>query len=533
MTDSLYFFCTFETSKFVMEKALLKGYQKAILAGLFLVFLLVATFSYNDYGIAWDEPSQMEIGQLNYEFVTAENDSLKTYHDRFYGAAYEMPIYALIQALDIQTDLAQYNFRHLINHLLFIISLGFFFALIFKLFKSFNAAILGVIMLYIHPRIFAHSFFNSKDMIFLSLFIIGLYTLYFLIQKQSNKRIILHAVVTALLIDVRILGIVLPFISLLVVLPTLFRSNEERGQLLKTMAKYSILLIVFIYAFWPALWTDPLLLGKSFIRMSHFPFRYDVLFQGNLIPAKQIPWTYIPVWFGVTTPPFILLLSLIGFIWLIRDYLKNPESAFNSNKQWFILVIASFPIDFSILLMIMNSTLYDGWRQVFFLYPMILIAAIYAFHKIGIKLKVKPMGQKVVYGLITVFILLTVLKIYKLHPYEQVYFNHFVSKKEENRKKSFDMDYWGLGYRAGLEYIIENDSSKLIRINFGNAAGPNNILCLSAENQKRIIVVEQAESADYFITNYRYHPQDYDYKNEVFNIEKDKNRILSVFKLNN
>jgi len=514
-----------------MKKAVLKRYQKAILASIFLVFLWVAYSSYKDYGIAWDEPAQMEIGKLNYEFIHLQNDSLKSYHDRFYGAAYEMPIYALIQFLEIQTEYSQYQFKHLINHLFFIISLGFFFALIFNIFKSFDAALLGIIMLYIHPRIFAHSFFNSKDIIFLSIFIIGLYTLYLLIQKPSNKRIIFHAIVSALLIDVRILGIILPFISLLIVLPSLFRSSEERMQWFKTIAKYSVLLILFIYTFWPALWTDPFLLGKSFVRMSHFPFQYDVLFQASLISAQQIPWSYIPVWFVITTPPFILLLSIIGFFWLIRNYLNRPEEAFNSNEQWFILVLASFPIDFVILLIIINSTLYDGWRQVYFLYPFILFSAVYAFQQIKVKLKARPIALRIIYGFISIFILLSLLKIYKLHPYQQVYFNHFVHKQDENRRKSFEMDYWGLSYRAGLEYIVDNDKSQLIRVCFANAAGPNNLICLSPEDQKRITIIESPDSADYFITNYRYHPQNYSYKNEVFHIIRDKNRILSVFKL--
>ncbi len=511
----------------------LTKYQKFLLAGLFLIFLLVAFFSHNDYGIAWDEPSQQEIGKMNYDFLSGKSDSLATYHDRFYGSAFEMPTYALQQAFGINRSISIFNFRHFITHLIFLIGIGFFFALLFKLFCNFNAALLGSLMLYIHPRFFAHSFFNSKDIVFMSVFIIGLFTLFLLLEKQTKKRILLHALLSAFLIDIRIIGIILPAISLFISIPILFKRDEDSKQVLKTISLYSLATILLIYAFWPALWTDPLLLGRSFVLMSHFPFLYDVLFQGQLIPATQIPWNYIPTWIGISTPPFILLLSSIGFIWILINYFRNPEQVFNSKNKWFVLVLASFPIDFIILLIIINSSLYNGWRQVYFLYPLLLISAVYAYIELMDKLRHKKVGKGIINGLIIVFILLTVMKIYKLHPYEQVYFNHFVSKKDENRRKSFEMDYWGLSFREGLEFIMKEDSSSLIKIHFSNAAGPQNILYLSETNKKRIIVVEDIEDADYFITNYRYHPEDYNYKNEIYRIERDKNTVLSIFKFDN
>ena len=198
-----------------MSSKYFSKYQKWVLAVLFLTFILVGVFSSDDYGIAWDKPNQMEIGAFSTEYLLGSSDTLKTYHDRHYGAAYEMPLYILQKAIGFKKYSQIYNFRHLVNHFIFIISLVFFFALLYKIFQDFSAAILGVIMLYIHPRIFAHSFFNSKDIIFMSFFIIGLYTLFLLFEKQSRKRIIIHAIASAFLIDIRIIGLLLPFISLL------------------------------------------------------------------------------------------------------------------------------------------------------------------------------------------------------------------------------------------------------------------------------------------------------------------------------
>jgi hypothetical protein len=504
--------------------------QKFILAAFFTLFLIIGIGAGDDYGIGWDEPSQMEIGQFNYEYLTGHSDTLAAYHDRFYGAAFELPLYTLQKLSGISNSAGIFELRHLLTHLFFLLALGFFFALVWKLFRNYYVALLAMLMLYIHPRIFAHSFFNSKDIVFMSFFIIALYTLYLLIEKQNTKRVLWHALTSALLIDVRIVGAIMPLITLGVFVPALLRKNSHSTELWKALMLYAAATIALMFVFWPALWTDPLLLGKSFARMSHFPFRYDVLFMGQLIPAPQLPFYYLPLWIFISTPPFILLLFLIGLAWSIRDYFHNPDAFFENPKQWYILTLIGFPVDFIILIILLGSTVYDGWRQLYFVYPTMLIGAAYAYNKISDRLKYKPAWKYGVNGFIVIFILLTALKIYKLHPYEQVYFNHFVSKKNENRRKSFEQDYWGLSFREGLNYVLVHDKRVPIKISFSNAAGPVNILALPPQDQKRIILVEKPEEADYFITNYRYHPQDYPYGNELYRIVRDKNTILSVFR---
>jgi len=49
-------------------------------------------------------------------------------------------------------------------------------------------------------------------------------------------------------------------------------------------------------------------------------------------------------------------------------------------------------------------------------------------------------------------------------------------------------------------------------------------------SQPRIRIVEQIEDADYFMTTYRWHPEDQPYE-EVYRIQPDGLRILSVFRV--
>ena len=75
-------------------------------------------------------------------------------------------------------------------------------------------SLIGSLSLILSPRIFAESFYNPKDIIFMSLFIIAtLFSIKFL-RDKNNSSIILAAFFTSLAVGVRIVGIYLPLITL-------------------------------------------------------------------------------------------------------------------------------------------------------------------------------------------------------------------------------------------------------------------------------------------------------------------------------
>ena len=94
--------------------------------------------------------------------------------------------------------------RHLVTFLIFFSSTFFFYLLLKNKFKSVFYALLGTSFLIISPRIFANSFYNSKDIIFMSLFIISLfYSLRFLKSKDILNGFIL-SIIYALAINLKL-----------------------------------------------------------------------------------------------------------------------------------------------------------------------------------------------------------------------------------------------------------------------------------------------------------------------------------------
>ena len=54
---------------------------------------------------------------------------------------------------------------------------------------------------------------------------------------------------------------------------------------------------------------------------------------------------------------------------------------------------------------------------------------------------------------------------------------------------------------------------------------------LPPEQRARLVYVDSMAEADYFLTEYRWHPQDYPLKEEVLQIKVDDIKIFSVFRL--
>ena len=125
-------------------------------------------------------------------------------------------------------------------------------------------------------------------------------------------------------------------------------------------------------------------------------------------------------------------------------------------------------------------------------------------------------------------VLSTAYQIIKHHPWQNVYFNLLTGK---NVGEKFELDYWGLSFRKGLEYIVANDKRPLIKLS-ANVSPPliNNAIFLDRRDIKRLRLTG-VDQADYFLTNYRWHPQEYFLHQEVFTVNVDNQKILSVFKL--
>jgi len=506
-----------------------------------LLSLFVSLFIYKDYGIGWDEQRERKSGalaaiyinsQFNYAFISKEavkqklsdqnskavtiikNDvdysdpkNYLTYEDKDYGVVFTLILTAVEVAFNAQTSQEIYQLRHLTINLFFLISLFFLYQVIWFRFKDWRIALLGPLFMILSPVIFAHSFFNPKDIPLMAVYTCGLYTLIRFLKRKNYSTAILHSLSCAVLIDMRIPGIILPAVTIgFLVLDVLFDRNKSAllKKLIPVALVYVALMLVFIVAFWPYLWTSPVAnFIAAFNNMKKFRWSGEVLFFGEYIEvAKHVPWYYVPGWIMINTPLLYLLGILTTIIIIFKKVIKKGIWYYKTEDGKFnIIALATFLMPL-LAIIVLNSVLYNGWRQVYFIYPPLIVLSVCGIvylhqYVSGLKLKVAAF---ILPALVIVCISLVALNMYRIHPFQNVYFNLLAGKNIEER---FECDYWAVSFRKNLEYILQHDRSDAVLVFVEDPTPAKvNSLALPEESKKRLIFTETMGEANYFITKY-------------------------------
>ena len=490
---------------------------------LFIIILIVTfliSFSiYKDFGISIDEESTRYHGLVslnyiievfNFNFDPIENiKRLETYEYREYGVFFEILPALLENIFEIKNYKEIFYFRHLYVHIIFLISMIFFYRTILNLFNSFYLALSGTAILYTTPRIFAHSFYNSKDIIFLSMFIISIYFFCKFFKNKTLYNTIYLGLSLALLTSVRSLGFYFLIILSLFMLVELLDKKVRARNVIKLFLYLFSSYFLFLYIFWPFLWESPL---ENFLyalnSFSDYDWRGQVFYFGKFYEANSLPWHYIPVWIlGTISIPFSFLIIISILFLLIRfskrvlniDSLGKRTTIWNSRIELtllFNLLLVLSPIT---LIILKNSTLYNGWRHLFFILPSLTILCLGLIYYAKIILKKNKFLVICANFLLISIFLNNFINLIKLHPYQNVYFNFFL-EKEAN--KNFDIDYWGLSNKDALDRISlkSEANTKVAVLGLANLEMSRKMLEKNKKN-KIIIVGENFKVADYIVSN--------------------------------
>ena len=229
------------------------------------VFAAVGFAVFDDYGVAGDEWLQRNIGYASFNYILGYEDELSGYRylaiERFYGVAFEVPLIAIERALGLEDSRDIYLSRHLTAHLIFLAGGFFAWLLAYRLFGSRLIALLAMLLFLLHPRLYAHSFFNSKDLPFLSAFTLALYLTHRAFRRESVWAFALCGAGVGLLANIRIMGVALIPAVLGMLALDAFYSMKRGGVVKHILANASAFLTAFaavFYAAWPLLWREPL-----------------------------------------------------------------------------------------------------------------------------------------------------------------------------------------------------------------------------------------------------------------------------------
>ena len=267
--------------------------------------------------------------------------------------------------------------------------------------------------------------------------------------------------------------------------------------------------------------------------MSHHPWNHEVLYLGEMVKARRLPWHYALVWIAVTTPVAYLVLTAAGVLKVLFRLARRP---------WDFL--REHPLDAAVLLALtgplfavlgLHAVLYDGWRHLFFLYPPLLYFAVLALEAVGRAAAAWTGWRRLAPGLALAVVFASVgwtgWTMVRDHPYQNVYFNRLAGRDLQAVKQRFELDYWGVSCRKGLEYLVEHDPAPVIPVFGVTEPVWLNANLLPAEQRRRLCFTDTPDKARYLISHYRCFPGEYPTDRDVYAVKVHGGKILVVQRL--
>lgn len=522
-----------------MSKAKIKLLQIFI-----LIFYLILGFSITkDYGISYDELEYRQQGFIVLNHVgekifpektikiKKERDLKYPTFEEYFGEIknnfkVHHTIYALLEYAFKKEATEKKNIyilRHYLNFLFFFISVIYFYKIL-RVFFSREESSIGMIFYFLMPRIFANSFYNPNDIFFLIFILITFYYAILYLKKDKTKYLFLISIFTALAFNVRIIGIYVYFLFICVY----FIKNFFHLKIfnLKFIFVQFFFTFFFIFLITPQLWQDPFynFFDIFFGQLKYSAINPDILFANKIYQASNLPWYYLVLWILISIPLIIVFFLFIGLIRLLNFNLLK------SALRKYLLIYFSFLCLLCPILanLIFKPNIYNGWRQFYFLWPFILIIAIYG---INYFFKHKLIYKNLILVITSLSIIYLVYWNIKSHPFQNVFYNSIAKYSNLN----FENDYWGLSNLKAYEKILENENGILkVQPLGGSRIGfALNLLSNQKKGRIELLKTDSNEKPDYFITTFNDgNKYEFYIKNnfrEYYSINVDGIRINTVF----
>ncbi len=507
----------------------------AVVLLFFCTYILVGYFIYKDFGVSADEGNDYIRGQANFERFfggpQSNFDKVCVHKENtcYYPPLFSMVLYGYAPAGDSQSI---YWRRHQLTFAFFVVSVFIFFLIGKKIFKDWKLGLLGALFLIISPRIFAQSFYNPKDIPFLSAYVIAIYTLLLFLEKKNVATAILHGIAIGVVCSIRTPGLIIIPITIFFYFLDLYLSKEGWKDYFigEMFVRVSIIIAAgLIFWFTPNLYMHPI---ENFIQafniMKQYPWDDFQLYMGQNI-SNQIPWHYSIVWFAISSPLFYLVLFVLGSLTLaIRTLKSRLREHFQSLRDLYLAAACGIlPI---IAVIVEKSTIYADNRQMYFVYPPLLLISLFGFKLVVDKLRqMAPHWQVWTAAILVIGLAYPVYFMIRYHPYQYTYFNSLAGTQMSAIKQNFGLDTWGVSTMDGLKYIAQTDPAQHISVRLLDNF-PKGLFLLPEADRNRLVITK-VEPYDYVITTYYYPITKPVPGKVVYSIKVGDTDILTVYKI--
>lgn len=448
--------------------------------------MVLASF---DFGVTWDEMDRHTYGIKVWEFVRGlrERSTFAETGGHVYPGLFD----TICAAAETWIPADRYVLRHVINAIFGWIGIVYCGRLASRLFGPW-AGVLAAVLLGLSPRYFAASMNNPKDLPFAAMSVMALYYLSTVSPKWpylSPWTAAKVAISLSLALNIRVGALLyVGYFGLLILALMIAERCTDWRRLVDTSARViGVVLVVLLMGtmFWP--WAGGAPLTRPFqalLGASGYPWQGLILFDGHEYSADQLPWSYAPWWFVISTSPAVLA----GLVFSVL-FAANRADALRRAGLWIVVVV---PLAAAI---IMRSTLYDGVRHLMFLRPVLVVLA--AGGWAGALHRYRPLWMRrgAAIGLAAGIITIGIFDV-RFHPNQGVYFNSIVGGPK-NAFWRYEMDYWGNCILQSVEWAA--DVARQFDTTVTISGHPVHVVRLDAQRFPGLAVSEESENRHHMI----------------------------------
>jgi 4-amino-4-deoxy-L-arabinose transferase-like glycosyltransferase len=427
------------------------------------VVALIASLTFRDYGLGWDDYTHAEYADLllrMYGSGFKDTGALSFANLYMYGGGFDMAAALLHKVIPLEL----FETRRLLGAIVGIIGL----AVTWRLGRRVGGPLAGLaalLLLALCPTFYGHMFMNPKDAPFavaMVILMLGLVRLAEEYPSPSPRTILIVGLGAGLSIGSRILGGLALVYALIGFVPLLLEEARTQGtreairrfsQVVYALLPGLILGYLLMGLIWP--WSI-IELGNPFQALTYFSHFFEKpwkeMFDGALVSVPDMPWFYLPTLFALQLPEVLLGLLFAGVVGTVALQARAGVPGRRKTILLMLMLAATLPLAIA---MVKRPALYNGIRHFIFVIPPMTVLAGTAFAwGMNWLRENRRSWQPAAVAVFSFGLLLPLGEMIRLHPYQYTHFNH-IAGTVRGADDHYMLDYWGLAFKQASDGLRE------------------------------------------------------------------------------
>src|ERR1700761_2759245 len=424
---------------------------------------IVASFTFRDYGLGWDEYTHAEYADLLLKMYGSgfkDTGALSFANLYMYGGGFDMAAALLHKVIPLEL----FETRRLLGAIVGITGL----AVTWRLGRRVGGPLAGLaalLLLALCPTFYGHMFMNPKDAPFavaMVILMLGLVRLAEEYPAPTPSTILIVGIGAGLSLGSRVLGGLALLYATIGFVPLLieeFRGQGARESIRRFAHVAYVLLPSLILGYlimgliWPWSVIQP---GNPFRALTYFSTFFEKpwkeMFDGALVSVPDMPWSYLPTLFALQMPEVLLALFIAGVVGTLVSLSRRDVPARRKTVLLMLASAATLPL---LIAIVKRPALYNGIRHFIFVIPPMAVLGGNAFAWTINRLKENQRHwQPAVVAVFAFGLALPLTEMIRLHPYQYTHFNHIAGTVREADDR-FMLDYWGLALKQASDGLRE------------------------------------------------------------------------------